>query len=111
MLISLLVNAVAVFLAAYILRGVTVNNFWTALLTAGLLAIVNAIIKPILVILTIPITVLTLGLFILVINALLLMLVDAILPGLKIKSFGWALLFGVVLSVINALLSWVFGVS
>ncbi|MEQ9441053.1 MAG: phage holin family protein [Cyclobacteriaceae bacterium] len=110
MLVSLLVNAVAVFLAAYILRGVTVNNFWTALVTAGLLGIVNAVIKPILVILTIPITILTLGLFILVINALLLMLVDAILPGLKIKNFGWALVFGVVLSLINTLLSWILNV-
>ena len=110
MLISILVNAVAVFLAAYLLRGVTVNNFWTALLTAVVLAIVNAVIKPILVILTIPITILTLGLFILVINALLLMLVDALLPGLKIKNFGWALLFGVVLSIINALLSWILNV-
>lgn len=111
MLISLLVNAVAVFLAAYLLSGVTVKNFWTAIVTAVLLAIVNAIIKPILVFLTIPITILTLGLFILVINALLLMLVDAILPGLKIKNFGWALLFGVVLSIINALLSWILNVG
>ena len=110
MLVSILVNAVAVFLAAYLLRGVTVNNFWTALITAVLLAIINAVIKPILIFLTIPITILTLGLFILVINALILMVIDAMLSGLKIKNFGWALLFGVVLSIINGLLSWILNV-
>ncbi|MGD1893799.1 MAG: phage holin family protein [Cyclobacteriaceae bacterium] len=110
MIVSILVNAVAVFLAAYLLRGVTINNFWTALITAVLLAIINAVIKPILVFLTIPITILTLGLFILVINALILMVIDAMLSGLKIKNFGWALLFGVVLSIINGLLSWILNV-
>ncbi len=110
MLISILVNAVSVFLASYVLRGVMVNNFWTALIVAVLLAIINAVIKPILIFLTIPITILTLGLFILVINALLLMLIDALLEGLKIKNFGWAVLFGIVLSIINGLLSWVLDV-
>ncbi|MGB3589613.1 MAG: phage holin family protein [Tunicatimonas sp.] len=110
MLISILVNAVSVFLASYVLRGVMVNNFWTALIVAVLLAIINAVIKPILIFLTIPITILTLGLFILVINALLLMLIDALLEGLKIKNFGWAVLFGIVLSIINGLLSWILNV-
>lgn len=110
MIISVLVNAVAVFVTAYLLKGVTVNNFWTALITAALLAIINVVIKPILIFLTIPITILTFGLFILVINALLLMLVDAMLKGLKIKNFGWALVFGVVLSLVNGLLSWILDV-
>jgi len=107
MLAKLLVNAIAVFLAAYLLQGVQIKNFWSAILTAIVLAIVNAVIKPLMVILTIPVTILTFGLFILVINALMLMLVDAILPGLKIKNFWWALIFGIVLSVINAILSWI----
>ncbi|MEK6480821.1 phage holin family protein [Catalinimonas sp. 4WD22] len=106
MILKLLVNAVAVFFAAYLLQGVEVKNFWSAILTAILLAIVNAVLRPIMVFLTIPVTILTLGLFLLVINALLLMLVDAILPGLKIKNFWWALIFGVVLSIINGILSW-----
>jgi len=106
MILKLLVNAVAVFLAAYLLRGVEVKNFWSAIVTAVLLAIVNAIIRPLLIVLTIPITVLTLGLFILVIDALLLMLVDALLPGLKIKNFWWAVGFSLVLSIINGILSW-----
>lgn len=107
MIIKILVNALAVFIAAYLLRGVEIKNFWSAVLTAILLAIVNALIRPLLIILTIPITILTLGLFILVIDALLLMLIDALLPGLKIKNFWWALLFSIVLSVINSILSWV----
>ena len=106
MILKLFVNAVAVFLAAYLLRGVEVKNFWSAIVTAVLLAIVNAIIRPLLIVLTIPITVLTLGLFILVIDALLLMLVDALLPGLKIKNFWWAVGFSLVLSIINGILSW-----
>lgn len=110
MLISLFVNAISVFFAAYVLRGVQVNSFWTALIVAVLLAIINAIVKPILIFLTIPITILTLGLFILVINALLLMLVDTLLDGLKIKNFGWAVLFGIVLSIINGLLSWILNI-
>lgn len=107
MILKLLVNAVAVFLAAYLLRGVEIKNFWSAILTAIVLAIVNTVIRPLMIILTIPVTIITFGLFILVINALMLMLVDAILPGLKIKNFWWALIFGIVLSVINALLSWI----
>ncbi|WPP50253.1 phage holin family protein [Catalinimonas niigatensis] len=107
MILKLLVNALAVFLAAYLLRGVEIKSFWTAILTAVVLAIVNTIIRPLMVILTIPVTIITFGLFILVINALMLMLVDAILPGLKIKNFWWALIFGIVLSITNAILSWI----
>lgn len=107
-IITILVNALAVFITAYLLKGVTVKNFLHAILVAVVLSIINAIIKPILLILTIPITILTLGLFILVINALIIMLVDYLLPGFKVKNFWWALGFSVVLSIINALLQWVF---
>lgn len=106
MILKILVNALAVFLAAYLLRGVEIRNFWSAIVTAILLAIVNALIRPILIFLTIPITILTFGLFILVIDALILMLIDALLPGLKIKNFWWAVGFSLLLSVINTILSW-----
>lgn len=105
-IIRILVNAVAVFITAYLLRGVTVKNFLHAILVAVVLSIVNAIIKPILIILTIPITIITLGLFILVINALIIMLVDYLLSGFKVKNFWWALAFSIVLSIINAILQW-----
>lgn len=108
-IVKILINGIAVFITAYLLKGVFLKNFGHALLVALLLAVVNAIIKPILVILTIPITILTLGLFILAINALLIMLVDAVLPGFKVKNFWWALLFSIILSIVNAILQWLFG--
>lgn len=105
-IIRVLVNGLAVFITAYLLRGVTVRNFLHAILVAVVLSVINAIIKPILIILTIPITILTLGLFILVINALIIMLVDYLLSGFKVKNFWWALAFSIVLSIINAVLQW-----
>ncbi len=76
---------------------------------AALLAIVNVFVKPILVILSLPITILTFGLFVWVINAGLIMLVDAMVEGFKVKSFGWALAFGLVMSVISWVLFNIFG--
>jgi putative membrane protein len=105
-IIRILVNGLAVFITAYLLRGVTVRNYLHAILVAVVLSVINAVIKPILIILTIPITILTLGLFILVLNALIIMLVDYLLSGFKVKNFWWALAFSIVLSVINAILQW-----
>ncbi len=101
MLWSLLVNSVGIFIIGYLLAGVEIKNFLTALGVAILLAVVNTLVKPILVFLTFPITILTFGLFILVINALMLMLVDALVDGLKIKHFGWAFLYSLLLSILN----------
>ncbi|SDJ93704.1 putative membrane protein [Catalinimonas alkaloidigena] len=107
-IVSTLIYAVAVFATAYLLPGVKVNNFGTAILAALLLLLANAVVKPILVVLTIPITILTLGLFLLVINALIVMLVDKLLTGMEIKNFGWAVAFSVVLSIISSVLNWIF---
>lgn len=106
-IIKILISAVAVFTTAYILKGVTVKNFGSALLVAIVLGIVNAIIRPVFVVLTIPVTVLTLGLFLLVINALMIMLVDAIIDGFKVRNFWWALLFSIILSFITSILNWI----
>lgn len=105
-LIGILIFAVAVFLTAYLLPGVEVRNFWTALIVALLLTLVNATIRPILSFLAFPITFLTLGLFALVINAFMVKIVDWIVGGFKVKSFLWAILFSIVLAIINAVLSW-----
>lgn len=105
-LISLLITALAVVITAYLLPGVTVKSYGNAILVALLLGIANALVKPILVILTFPITLLTLGLFLLVINALIILLVSALLPSFKVKSFGWAFLFAIVLSLVNGVLQW-----
>lgn len=101
MIWSLLVNSIGIFIIGYLLTGVEIKNFLTALGVAVLLGLVNTFVKPILVFLTFPITILTFGLFILVINALMLMLVDAMVDGLKIKHFGWAFLFSLLLSILN----------
>lgn len=106
-IIKILISAGAVFAVSYILSGVTVKSFGTAILVAIVLGIVNAIIRPILVILTIPVTILTLGLFLLVINALMIMLVDAVIAGFKVKNFWWALLFSIILSLVNGILTWI----
>lgn len=100
-ILTLLLNAAGIFIIGYLLKGVAIKSYWTALGVAILLAIVNTLVKPVLLILTLPLTILTLGLFILVINALMLMLVDALIEGMEIKNFWWALLFSLLLSILN----------
>ena len=105
-IIRLLLNGLAVVLAAYLLPGVSVEDYGTALIVALILAIVNVLVKPILVILTIPITILTLGLFLLVINASLILFVDHLIgSGFEVDGFWWALLFSLILSIFNSLFS------
>jgi putative membrane protein len=104
-----LIGALGLWLAAEIIPGIEVANLATLLAAALLLGIVNAVIRPILVILTLPITVLTLGLFLLVINAAMLGLVALILPGFNIAGF-WSALFGaLVISIAGWLASWFIG--
>lgn len=104
LIINLLLSALAVMISAYVIPGVSVANFWTAVVVAVVMGVVNAILKPILVILTLPINILTLGLFTLVINALLVLLVSAVVPGFHVTGFLAALIFGLVLSVVNGFL-------
>lgn len=103
-LINWLISALAILAAAYLLTGVFVDNFLTAFVVALVLGIVNALIKPILLFLTLPINIVTLGLFTLVINALLVQLTAFIVPGFMVENFWWALLFALVLSLINTFL-------
>jgi len=100
--IRLILSAVAVFICATVLPGAHVEGFLIAIVVAGVLAILNVLIKPILVILTIPITLLTLGLFLLVINTILVMLASWLVPGFTVDGFWWALVFSVLLSIINS---------
>ena len=104
-IVRFLLSGLAVLLTAYLLPGVHVEHYGYALLVAAVLAVVNFIIKPILIVLTIPITVLTLGLFLLVINALMILLVDSLIDGFRVDGFWWALAFSLILSVFNSLLS------
>lgn len=103
-LVWLLINALGVYVTAAILPGVALRDFGTAVVAAVILAVANAVIRPILVVLTLPLTILTLGLFLLVINALMILVVDALLDGFSTRNFWWALLFGIVLALINTVL-------
>ena len=102
LILNILVSAVAVLVTGRLLTGVTVNGFGTAILVAVVLGVVNAVLGPILLFLTLPINVLTLGLFTFVIIAGLVMLVAAIVPGFKVASFWWALGFAFVLALVNS---------
>lgn len=107
LIFALLLNTVALLVTAYIVPGFHVENFQGALLAAIVLGAINTFIKPILSFLTAPLNVLTLGLFSFVINAVVLWLADAIVPGLRIDSFLSAILGAVVLSVVGTALSMV----
>jgi putative membrane protein len=104
-LISLVVNAIALLLVAYLLPGVHVSGFTGALIAALILGIVNAVLKPILIILSLPIQILTLGLFTLVINAALFYLVAKLGIGLTVDGFWSAFLGALVLSIVSFILS------
>ena len=100
-IVRFLLSGVAVLLTAYLMKGVHVEHYGYALLVAAVLALANMIVKPVLIIFTIPITIFTLGLFLLVINALIIMLVDYLVPGFRVDGFWWALAFSIVLSIFN----------
>lgn len=104
-LIRLLINALAVLITSYILQsGVKVDSFFDAVVVAVVLGIINAFIKPIVTILTLPINLLTLGIFSFIINGLFVLLVSRIVPGFEVTGFVWAILFSIVLSLVSALL-------
>ena len=100
-LLQWLVSGLAIIITAYLLPGVKLTGFFAALVTALILGLINAFIRPVLILLTLPLNILTLGLFTLVINALLIMLAAAIVPGFAVQGFWWALLFGLVLAIVN----------
>ncbi len=104
LIIKLLVSSLAVILTSYILPGVAVASFWDALIVSIVLAILNAFIKPLLILLTIPVTILTLGLFLLVINAVIILIAEYFVAGFVVNGFWWALAFSLILSIIISIL-------
>lgn len=104
-IIRFLLSGVAVLLTAYLLPGVHVEHYGYALLAAIVISVANVIVKPILILLTIPITIFTLGLFLLVINALIILLVEYFVPGFAVDGFWWALAFSLILSIFNSMFS------
>ena len=105
LLLVWLINAVALMAVPYLLPGITVSSFMTALIAALVLGLVNAVIRPILILLTLPATILTLGLFIFVINGLLFWAVGSFVQGFVVDGFWAGFLGAIVYSVISWLLS------
>jgi putative membrane protein len=105
LLVVWLINTAALIAVAYLMPSVTISSFASALVAALVLGFLNAIIRPILVLLTLPVTVLTLGLFIFVINGLLFWAVSAFVPGFHVAGFWSAVLGAIVFSLVSWLLS------
>jgi len=103
LLLRIVITALLVMLISYFLPGVSVASFFTAVLVAIVLGLLNLTVKPILLIFTLPITVLTLGLFLLVINAIVIILCDVIVGGFEVSSFWTAVIFSIILSVFQSI--------
>lgn len=104
LIIKIVVTAILVMLIASFIPGIHVAGFTTALIVAVVLGLLNIFIKPILVVLTLPATVFTLGLFLLVINAVIILLCANIVGGFRVDSFWTALLFSIILSVLQSIM-------
>ena len=105
LLLKWLIMAASILISAYIIPGVFVSGLWAALWLAVFLGIVNVILKPILIVLTLPINILTLGLFTFVINALLILLASTVIKGFDVSGFLTAMPFSIVLSIVSFVLS------
>jgi len=100
-----ILNAVALLVVAYVLPGISVASFGSALIAALVLGLLNMLVKPVLILLTLPITIVTLGLFLIVLNALLFWLAGSILRGFQVGGFWWAVGGAILYSIISGLLS------
>jgi putative membrane protein len=103
-LTKIVVNTLSIFTASYLLKGVYVNTFSTALIIAILLAVLNVTIKPFLILITFPITLLSFGLFLIVINVIVFRIVSGLVTGFYIDGFLWALMFSFLVSIVNSVL-------
>lgn len=103
-ILRILLSALAVVILSNVLPGVGIDTYITAMIVAMVLSLLNFIVKPILVILTLPVTILTFGLFLLIINALIILLADRLVPGFSVDTIWWALLFSLLLSFLQSIL-------
>ena len=104
LLIKLLLSAIAVFVLANLLTGVDVDNYVTSLIVAVVLSVLNVLLKPVLVILTLPVTIITLGLFLFIVNALIILAADKLVDGFGVDGLWTDVLFSVLLSIVESLL-------
>jgi putative membrane protein len=105
LILKWLIMTISIGIAAHLMPGVFVDGFFSALWVALFLGVINVLVKPILIIITLPINILTLGLFTFVINALMVLFASAVIKGFEVRGFWAAMLFSIVLSIINYLLN------
>jgi len=103
-LIRVIVIAAVSFGLAHVLPGIHIDTFWTAIVFAVVLAVLNTFVKPLIILLTLPVTFLTLGLFLFVIDALVILIASKLVHGIVVDNFGWALLFSLILSLVTSVL-------
>ncbi len=105
-IVQLIISTLAVLISAYLLPGVHIrdNSFLTALVVAAVLSFLNTVLKPIMIVLTIPVTIVSFGLFLVVINALIILLAARIVDGFTVDGFWWAMLFSFILSLVTSVL-------
>lgn len=106
-LTKILVGGISILIADLLLSGVVVDSWVTGFILAGVIILINFTLKPILVLLTLPITLITFGLFLLVINAIVVLIAAYFIPGFTVDGFWWALGFAILLSIING----IFGIN
>lgn len=104
LILKILLNALAVVVLAKVLSGVQVDDYVTAIIVAVVLSLLNLLVKPVLVLFTLPITIVTLGLFLLVVNALIILLADGLISGFNVNNIWWAVLFSILLSILQSFL-------
>lgn len=96
--------ALAIAIAAYLLPGISISGLVPLLVLSIVLAAINTFVRPVLIVLTLPLSIATLGLFTLILNTLLIMLAAAVVPGVMVAGFLWAFVFGIVLALVSATL-------
>jgi putative membrane protein len=104
LILRILLTALAVVILAKILPGIDVESYTTAIIVAVVLGLLNILVRPVLVLLTLPVTIITFGLFLLIINALIILLADRLIDGFQVGSIWWALLFSLLLSFLQSIL-------
>ncbi|GET33521.1 membrane protein [Prolixibacter bellariivorans] len=103
-LAKIVINTIAVLVVSYILPGIEISSFFDALVVAVVLALLNLLVKPVLIILTLPLTIVTLGIFLLILNGLIVMLAGALVDGFYVSGLFWAIIFSLLVSLVNAIL-------
>jgi putative membrane protein len=103
LILRILLSALSVIILANVLPNVSVDTFMTAVIVAVVLSLLNFLVKPVLVILTLPITIVTFGLFLLIINAIIILLADKLIDGFSVSTIWWALIFSLLLSFLQSI--------